>query len=361
MPIEITTELIKKLSQWWEETELTLAIPYIDSQHLWLCALMFQGENALKLTNQELFQKTFSQILRYLYLYAERHFKAEEAILQHFSYPAREEHRRRHASFVQYLERFQKYDFTPQSAETLLHFLKAWLVTHVKKEDFHYAAFFARRQADVLAFLEEFASHTENHLLAEEKMLFEKILAKKMLIYNRESVVTDTTREIYRNLRLETGIPIVDIQHLWLVKLMVKLEIMLKQKKEQTPGETIEILKEIVRYTRDHFMAEENLMRIMDYGPRDIHHQKHASFMKSMQTKYKNHLISDKQLAQNLLHDLRDWLYHHIATEDKLLGAYSRSRPTIAIMACKKLLSEGRISLRAEQISFYKAIRQKTS
>lgn len=83
---------------------------------------------------------------------------------------------------------------------------------------------------------------------------------------------------------------------------------------------TGDLLHKLVKYTRDHFTAEEALMAAAGYTGLAQHRLKHRELMKQVGDFVARFERGESNLNLPLLNFLRDWLTNHIQQEDKLYG-----------------------------------------
>ena len=122
------------------------------------------------------------------------------------------------------------------------------------------------------------------------------------------------------------GVPAIDTQHRKLISAID--ELMAACKKGEGRSAIDKTLAFTVAYTKEHFAAEEKLQAEHSYPGMIAHKRLHTQFLSSM-----TDLVSEYErtgpsvaLVGKLNKSLVDWVVQHIATEDKKLGEYIRSR-----------------------------------
>jgi hemerythrin len=128
------------LVEW--DNKYSLGIPLIDDQHKALIDLT----NALYkgcLAGPEEAQAYFMETIQGTVDYVKYHFAAEEKILEKVHYPALEEHKNQHRSFVlkivEDVKNFQEgKKFVPN---TFVRYLKDWILSHIAVMDKQYAEY----------------------------------------------------------------------------------------------------------------------------------------------------------------------------------------------------------------------------
>jgi len=122
------------------------------------------------------------------------------------------------------------------------------------------------------------------------------------------------------------GIPVIDAQHKKLIAAID--ELMAACKKGEGRASIDKTLAFAVSYAKEHFAAEEKLQAEHAYPGMAAHKRLHAQFLASVTS-----LVSEYEktgpsiaLVGKLNKSLVDWVVEHIATEDKKLGEFIKSR-----------------------------------
>lgn len=117
----------------WDET-MAIGVHDIDEQHRLLLQMLNELHEKMSLGAAH---QAVRDALQGMHAYASFHFADEERLLQEHGYPDLPAHRQAHQEFVQRLEDFQKVVEQDSliGALEVLHFLKQWLVQHIKGTD----------------------------------------------------------------------------------------------------------------------------------------------------------------------------------------------------------------------------------
>lgn len=114
---------------------------------------------------------------------------------------------------------------------------------------------------------------------------------------------------------LETGIAEIDQQHRWLVDLTNQLHQMLGE--DGGNAEALgEVLEQLVDYTMNHFIVEEELFARLGYPESDAHKAQHNVFTErivELLTQYD----AGEIVGEQALTLLKNWLTNHIVKVDK--------------------------------------------
>jgi hemerythrin len=121
------------------------------------------------------------------------------------------------------------------------------------------------------------------------------------------------------------GVRIIDEQHKVLVELLNDLE-NLRTGSQTVPESKSSILQRLDRYTKIHFITEEELMRIYGYEDYENHKKLHAKFSERVEA-FNNFYVDDKIfLFENVYNYLEGWLMKHIQGEDRKIGPFLNSK-----------------------------------
>lgn len=110
-------------------------------------------------------------------------------------------------------------------------------------------------------------------------------------------------------------IPILDIQHQKLFDYINNLAVAIE--KGHSKQQTYETLKELVRYCRTHFQAEEALMRDAGFPHLQDHILVHREFYRKTEDYVKDAFQDGADVGEEVLSMLKDWLTEHILGMDQ--------------------------------------------
>lgn len=132
------------------------------------------------------------------------------------------------------------------------------------------------------------------------------------------------------NARLATGFPTIDHQHQELFR--VYAELMAACETGMETGAIDRTLQHLERYTYEHFLAEEELMRHYEYPGLDAHTQQHAQLRDNI-TYLRNRLGHEGPtlaLARLIRHMYGNWLVQHVAGVDRAYVPHITARQRAA-------------------------------
>lgn len=117
-----------------------------------------------------------------------------------------------------------------------------------------------------------------------------------------------------------TGVRAMDEQHKGLVNTLNELHAAMLA--GQSNGVTGKLLTALVKYTHEHFTAEEALMTRTRYPKLAAHCGKHRDLTGQVEHFVQRYERGEIALNLDLLMFLRDWLLNHIQKEDRDYGPW---------------------------------------
>jgi len=85
---------------------------------------------------------------------------------------------------------------------------------------------------------------------------------------------------------------------------------------------TRHILEQFIEFSDMHFLSEQLIMRLNNYPAYEAHLEQHTRLMKKVREIRENIIHGENVSSLQLILELRDWLLHHIATEDLAFGEF---------------------------------------
>lgn len=112
---------------------------------------------------------------------------------------------------------------------------------------------------------------------------------------------------------LNTGIEVIDHQHMRIVEMINHLHIAQKSMERIAVAEVID---ELIDYTMSHFAFEEELMEEAGYPFSHAHRRVHEIFAKRV-TEYRMRFQAGDDVTDELRSMLARWLFNHIRGDDR--------------------------------------------
>ncbi len=117
----------------------------------------------------------------------------------------------------------------------------------------------------------------------------------------------------------ELGIPEIDEQHRWLVEQTNRLHQALSD--THTTLDVGVLLEELMDYTVNHFIVEEEIFARLGYPETLEHKHQHARFCERVMDLLLRH-DKGEEVGTECLDMLKNWLTHHILKADKAYVAF---------------------------------------
>lgn len=121
--------------------------------------------------------------------------------------------------------------------------------------------------------------------------------------------------------KYSVGVPEMDNQHKQLIKLINKLYISMRNKRDVD-----KVMHGVVQYTVRHFKEEETLMASLKYSGLKQHLSMHKKVISQVQQFAQRVENREKGIEKKLLIFLKEWLLNHILKQDKRYGVYYKRR-----------------------------------
>lgn len=351
--------VLERAAGLWKHHDLALGIHGIDAQHAWLVALILELEWVLNRDTADADQR-IAAIIEHAGNYATEHFSVEEELFKRLHYSDDVNHIRRHRDFIKTVERLAGEANTREGAQKLYRLLRLWLVHHIQHEDRSYADYFKKRKLmdEANAIIEEM--HQESPILDQRRLDLLEIVS----VAGRDVDVTTPEilheiSSIWRRLNLQIGVPLIDIQHLWLIKMIIGMDAVMRDSQLTREAVLAQTIAEAVDYIDVHFRTEEELMKVIGYDDITKHQSTHRNFEEFVDLRRKDLAGGNQRAAMTLVNDLRSWLTNHIAIEDKKLAQFYREHKEAALEFSKKSILSGKAKVRKNQLNLYTTIVKK--
>lgn len=358
----IGADFQENLRQFWLKNNLKLDIPVIDLQHIWLVYLIMELENEmLSSVGGEFPEEKIRKIMGDLLSFAAEHFSLEEDLFLAFETSDALEHGDKHRHFVQFLsERANELkEGKFESVKVLVSFLKDWLTMHILRDDKQYADFYRDSGINLKQYfqhqIEKHALTIDRGQVAVYKLVSESDEVREIVNEN----ITSNVIKIWNSNNLSIQIPIIDLQHLWLISLIVELDLASRSRNMGTAARE-KIFQRVVQgatqYAHEHFADEERIMEKFKFSGLPGHLRQHQAFKEFVARRALEFRQGDTQAAIKLVHDLREWLLSHIAIEDRKIEIQLRSHLVDVQKFVRELINSGEIVLRKKQIDLYNQV-----
>ena len=124
--------------QW--SSQLSMDVPLIDDQHKQLIAI---ANTLIKAVSRDLDARVINNVVRRLREYTVFHFNSEEELMEKARFPKRGEHANEHRRLKEQVKQYQRTIYYKENLnpESVINFLKLWLIKHILESDQQLADF----------------------------------------------------------------------------------------------------------------------------------------------------------------------------------------------------------------------------
>ena len=357
---KLESDISSKIIEFWNGNPVSTGIALIDLQHIWLLQIIFRLELILDSHDHDAIKETVNKSFLDVIDYAGEHFSMEEEIMEHFNYPRFDDHVKNHRDFAEKLkEKFENFGEDEIVAHGLLSVLKKWLVNHILKDDRDYSDYFKSTSAKVKSYCEMILGTKKYTVTKVQINLYNQVIKSKTVDI-KEVIAEDTVsqiRNIWKSYNLAIHIPMVDLQHIWLLKMIVELDRAVKVKTDKDRGDVLKsVIQGALEYTEEHFDNEERLMKQFRFTDLINHSNQHKRFVQFIKTRAEEEQLGNPQAAEHLILDLKNWLLSHIAFEDRKIGNLLNGKSKEVSEFTKKIHENGYLKIKPEHKALYKEV-----
>ena len=136
-----------------------------------------------------------------------------------------------------------------------------------------------------------------------------------------------------------TGIPLIDFQHKELVSLTNQLYRACTMGEDALQTVFKEAMSRMVDYVRFHFAAELKLLEAIQYPEFPNHKKMHETLVGSILEAVKEQKEGKKFVPNNFVRTLRDWVFGHIAIEDRKYSLYVAKQKRLGLLTDQQINS----------------------
>jgi hemerythrin-like metal-binding protein len=154
----------------------------------------------------------------------------------------------------------------------------------------------------------------------------------------------------------ETGIPLIDLQHIYLMNLLLEFHGVLDADNKPDSGEISKSYSKILDFVSEHFYLEAQMLSILKFPGYTEHIKEHNHFVNEILRKSPVEMTGDPDAAKQVLSDLMSWLYKHTLQKDLEYAEWFRTQGNTAQQLTQKLAEQGEIYISDSQIHLYRMI-----
>ncbi len=343
-----------KVKEIWDKSKIQLDIPIIDLYHMWILSGFVHIEELVEL---EFAQSMLNKYLKETLECVKMCFGLEEIAFEKYKYVYAAEHVNEHKRYIDQVEHLFDEFSNPESGllKSLLYASHQMMLDHIEESDKKFVNFLLKRKIDLEECNEELL--LDSNISRPQAKLYNTITDSVMFYEGMERGIMENVIDMWTSLDLSIHVPIIDMQHLWLLRLLVELESACrstnKRKKKMAFQNT---MLRCFEYTREHFFIEELLMRKFNYPELRNHGNEHKRFITMLQNRNQEHRQKKISAAPNLVQDLKNWLLTHIGVNDKKLRGFFTGKTKGVNEFMKEIYSKEILKIHSGQLELYKKV-----
>lgn len=346
---------LESLHKHWTDSHFALGVEIIDAQHLWLVALVFRMESVLLTKHSEQRAGKLVAYARELVRFLRSHLELEDRVMKAAEIPRHEEIALDHADFLSRLTAALNLDKAGniQNGESFVNLIKLWLDKHIKRDDPQWKVYLSKHHFNPVDFVgavvtDITAEHESIHM-----QLYRQLLVAQEVIPGIRKAILDDLFQLWKRFEVRTNIPLIDMQHLWLFKMVVEMESMLHISFAERRTHLERVLADLLDYVDIHFNCEESLMAKLGYPEEKAHHRLHEDFCRTVQKLKQEYDAGNHHSLSSLVTLLRQWLLTHIVIEDSKYARVFAHDTQATINISRLLIREKEIAIPRDQTLIY--------
>ncbi len=354
----IPAQLMERLRRVWKEHNFQFGVPVIDLQHIYLLYTFLDLGTVLdegRSDAQKEYENAFSRILEF----TSEHFFLEAEIFRKIGFPEQKEHLRQHGEFITKLKKRSqnKISGSPLVARQLVGDLMSWLFDHILIEDIKYENYYRRRGPVLNDFTEGLIKENEIYITPFQIELYKEVTGLTPPFGIMDENIYKTIYHMWRTFDLSVQIPVLDIQHMWIIYLMLRTDRASRNPvKNQKTEELKRLFLQFRSFMETHTETEEGIMEYFEYPEFQAHRQQHSLLRSRLNQWQKSLERGDERFLLNLPNIMKDWLMSHIAINDRDLLPFFRTRKDDVKDYCKGIIQSGSLVLTKGQINLHRQI-----
>ena len=339
------------LHEHWTQNHLSFGADLIDAQHLWITALIYRMEGLLLMPVGQPRLIKLTGYARELFGFLQKHFAFEELIMKAADFPGTAARLAEHADFLARLRDtfLTKTDLVADKVAPFVKFMRAWFMQHLKGENAEWKALLLKKHLNVNDFARAVLKDPEAEDEAAHTLLYRQLIIDHEYIAGIKREILNDIFLLWRRFDIRTQTPLIDMQHLWLIKMVVEIEGMLHVNFDERRILLERTLGELIAYVNMHFKSEEGLMQKLGYAEEKAHHAMHEDFKRTVSKLKFDYDSGNHHSMSNLVTVMRQWLITHIVIEDAKFARYCQQDAQKSLEASRLLIREKAIALSRDQ------------
>lgn len=349
---------LELLHRRWTDAHLSLGVEIIDAQHLWLVGLLYKMEIMQNYKDPNVRLAKMTAYARELLNFLKKHLDLEHRVITAAEMPRSQQIIQEQLSFWERLQTAFKLNQEGgiNSPEAFVELFKSWLERHIKEEDAHWKLHLSKKHFNPSDFVRAVVVDIEEEAESPHALLYRQLIVAQEVIPGIRKAVLDDLFLLWKRFDVCTKIPLIDMQHLWLFKMVVEVEGMLHISFDERRAHLEKVLGELIEYVGVHFASEEGLMEKVGYATFRSHRKLHDDFRRTVYKLKDEYYSGNHHALSGLVSLLRQWLLTHIVIEDSKFARFCSGEIEKTVVASRQLIREKQIKIPRDQVLVYSYI-----
>lgn len=346
---------LESLHKQWLDDHLTLGTEVIDAQHLWLVALVLKMEWLLKAVPSPQRTAKLSSYADELMRFLTAHLGLEELVMRTSEMAQTDDIAREHAELLAKLrEALPKDDAASQEKMAgFVQVVKMWVNRHIKIDDPRWKVHLGKKHHSPNEYVRSLLKDTLVEDESAHSLLYRQLMVQHEVIPGIRKETLDDLFLLWKRFDIRTNLPLIDMQHMWLFKMVVEVEAMLHIAFEQRREHLERVLSELLSYVDVHFMSEEHLMEKLHYKEEKNHHKLHEDFKRTVAKLKLEYDGGNHHSLSSLVTLLRQWLLTHIVIEDRKFAHFCEADLQNSLNTSRIMIRDKNIAIPRDQTLIY--------
>ena len=346
---------LETLHKRWLDEHFTLGTEIIDAQHLWVVALLVRMELMLKTSGNRRNAARLTQYATEILKFLDAHLELEQLIIKTIEMPQAEEVLHDHAEFMKKLREAFVRDTAGnlEKPDGFVEVLKLWVSRHIKVEDARWKVQIGKKHFNPNDFVRAILKDPVNEAETAHALLYRQLMVQHEVIPGIKKETLDDLFLLWKRFDIRTNVPLIDMQHMWLFKMVVEIEGMLHRSFDERRKHLEAVLSELLAYVDVHFGSEEGLMAKIGYAGEKGHHKLHEDFRRTVLKLKAEYDGGNHHSLSSLITIMRQWLLTHIVMEDSKIAHACEKNPQQSLDASRALIREKGIPVPRDQTLVY--------
>jgi len=339
---------LETLQEKWAAGHYLFGAEIIDAQHLWSLALLHKADILLRQKKEFAIAKA-TAFLGEAVSFIDEHLKFEEDVMRASEFPDIDRRLQEHRELVQNARQLLQQG----KSAALMPILNAWFERHARETDVAWRTHLLHKHTNLQNFISAVQKDPVGEAQMPHALLYRQLMISHEILPGIKKAVIEDIFQIWKRFAVHINIPLIDMQHLWLIKMIVELEGMLHISFDERRAMLENVLSDLIAYVQIHFDCEEALMAKLQFPDFAQHHKIHVEFRRSVHKMHEDYLSGNHHALSGLVTMLRQWLVTHIVIEDTKIARFAMNNKIDALTASRVLIRDKQIPIDRDHMMLY--------